>query len=131
MATLNLDDVRNPFEHEIAKGLKALKRATGYKDLEYETEKISYQIEHTYIPDFVVTRKDGSKIYIESKGYWDSIDRRKIRAVKRQHPDLDLRMIFQKNNPISKGSKTRYTDWAGKLGIPTSVGSIPIDWLIA
>lgn len=53
-----------------------------------------------------------------------------METVKKQHPELDIRFVFQKNNPLRKGSKLRYTDWAEKYGFPHSVNSIPEDWLI-
>ena len=75
-------------------------------DYDYETTKISYVIEHNYTPDFVLPNKH---VVLEWKGYWDSKDRRKIKAVLKQNPDLDLRMIFQSPyNRLSKKSKTTY-----------------------
>ena len=95
---------------------------------EYETEKLSYTIEHTYTPDFVLP----NYIYLETKGYWDAADRRKVLAVKRDNPDVDLRMVFQSPyNTISKKSKTTYAKWCEKHEIPwTSYQEIPLDWLI-
>ena len=95
---------------------------------EYETEKISYVIEHKYSPDFILP----NGVYLECKGYWDSADRRKIKAVKTQHPNLDLRMVFQAPyNTISKKSKTTYAKWCDKNNIPwCSFSNIPIKWLI-
>ena len=68
---------------------------------EYETEKLSYTIEHTYTPDFVLP----NYVYLEAKGYWSPDDRRKILAVKRDNPAIDLRMVFQ--SPYNKISKKR------------------------
>lgn len=34
-----------------------------------------------------------------------------------QHPELDIRMLFQKDNLINKGSSTRYSDWAVAHGV--------------
>ena len=95
---------------------------------EYETEKISYVIEHKYNPDFILP----NGVYLECKGYWDSADRRKIKAVKTQHPDLDLRMVFQAPyNTISKKSKTTYAKYCEKLNIPwCSFANIPLNWLL-
>ena len=95
---------------------------------EYETEKLSYTIEHTYTPDFVLP----NYIYLETKGYWDAADRRKVLAVKRDNPDVDLRMVFQSPyNTISKKSKTTYAKWCEKHEIPwTAYHEIPLDWLI-
>ena len=42
------------------------------------------------------------------QGDWDSDDRRKIKAVKEQHPELDIRMVFQAPYHYIKKSKTTY-----------------------
>ncbi len=94
----------------------------------YESEKLSYTISHNYTPDFVLP----NYTYLEAKGYWDSTDRRKILAVKRDNPGIDIRMIFQSPyNTISKKSKTTYAQWCDRHEIPwTSYKDIPIDWLV-
>ena len=54
---------------------------------------------------------------LETKGYWDAEDRRKIKAVMRDNPDIDLRMVFQAPfNKISKNPNT-YAQWCEKHGI--------------
>ena len=95
---------------------------------EYETKKIPYVIQHNYTPDFVLS----NSVILECKGYWDGEDRRKIKSVKEQNPDIDLRMVFQSPfNTISKRSKTTYAKWCEKHDIPwTSFQNIPLDWLI-
>ena len=94
---------------------------------EYESEKISYTIQHHYYPDFILP----NHVYLEAKGYWAPADRRKILAVKKDNPDMDLRMVFQAPyNKINKNSKTTYAMWCEKHDIPwTSFHDIPIDWL--
>ena len=98
-------------------------------DYEYETTKVSYYIEHNCTPDFVLPNKH---VVLECKGYWDAKDRRKIKNVKKQNPDLDLRMVFQSPyNKISKKSKTTYAQWCDKHNIPwTHFHDIPLEWLI-
>ena len=64
---------------------------------EYETEKLSYTIEHNYTPDFVLP----NYVYLETKGYWDAADRRKVLAVKRDNPEVDLRMVLHMVAPLS------------------------------
>ena len=95
---------------------------------EYETQKIPYVISHNYSPDFILP----NGVILECKGYWDSADRRKIKEVKKQHPELDLRMVFQAPfNTISKKSKTTYAKYCDKLDIPwTSFANIPLKWLL-
>ena len=114
---------RSNLEKDIANLLEGLGVS-----FQYESEKLSYTIEHNYTPDFVLP----NYTYLEAKGYWAAEDRRKILAVKRDNPDVDLRMIFQSPyNTISKKSKTTYAQWCDKHDIPwTSYKDIPIDWLV-
>ena len=94
---------------------------------EYESTRLPYTIQHTYTPDFALA----NHIYLEAKGYWDPADRRKILAVKRDNPDIDIRMVFQSPyNTISRKSKTTYAKWCEKHNIPwCALHTIPIDWL--
>ena len=95
---------------------------------EYESEKLGYTIEHNYTPDFVLP----NYTYLEAKGYWAPEDRRKILAVKKSNPDVDIRMVFQSPyNTISKKSKTTYAKWCERHDIPwSSYQEIPIEWLV-
>ena len=99
----------------------------------YESEKISFvepEKKRTYTPDFILPKKNGRKMYIETKGRWTTADRMKIRCVVEQNPDKDIRILFQSDNPIRKGSKTRYTDYARKIGVKCAVGdSLPSEWV--
>ena len=96
---------------------------------EYETTRIAYQIQHHYTPDFILPNKH---VLLECKGYWDAKDRRKIKTIKKQNPDLDLRMVFQAPyNRISKKSKTTYAQYCERHDIPwTSYANIPLKWLV-
>ena len=95
---------------------------------EYESTKVPYVIQHHYTPDFVLP----NYTYLETKGYWDAADRRKILAVKKANPEIDIRMVFQSPfNKISKKSKTTYAQWCDRHDIPwTAYHNIPLDWLI-
>ena len=95
---------------------------------EYESTQVPYVIQHNYTPDFLLP----NHVYLETKGYWDAADRRKVLAVKRDNPFIDLRMVFQSPyNTISKKSKTTYAKWCDKHEIPwTAYHEIPMDWLI-
>ena len=114
---------RSKLEENIANLLEGL--GVSYQ---YESEKLSYTIEHNYTPDFVLP----NYTYLEAKGYWSPEDRRKILNVKKSNPEIDLRMVFQAPyNTISKKSKTTYAMWCEKHAIPwTSYHNIPLDWLI-
>lgn len=78
-----------------------------------------------YIPDFILE----NGIIIEGKGLWDLDDRKKIVMVREQNPKLDIRMLFQRDHPINRGSNTRYSGWCEARGIPYAVGKIPAEWL--
>ena len=119
---------RSGLEEKIGKQLDDLQ-----VEYTYETEKISYvqpAKKRTYKPDFIKNKKNGEKLYIETKGYWPPAERKKMEYIKQSNPTLDIRMVFSNpNNKISKTSKTTYGDVATKLGIPFAAGTIPIDWL--
>ncbi len=114
---------RSKLEEKVATLLKEL--GVSY---EYESTQVPYVIQHNYTPDFLLP----NHVYLETKGYWDAADRRKVLAVKRDNPDIDLRMVFQSPyNTISKKSKTTYAKWCDKHNIPwTAYHEIPLDWLI-
>ena len=52
---------------------------------EYENQQVAYTIQHLYNPDFCLV----NGVMLETKGYWDAEDRRKIKAVMRDNPDID------------------------------------------
>ena len=92
----------------------------------YEAERFSYVTESKYCPDFFFP----NGVIIECKGFFKPSDRRKMLAVKAQHPDLDIRLVFQRNNTLSKQSKTTYGDWADRHGFLWCIyPDIPQDWL--
>ena len=58
-----------------------------YEKIKIEWEDLAYR---TYTPDFILD----NGIIIETKGRFIALDRRKHLAIKRQHPELDIRFIF-------------------------------------
>jgi hypothetical protein len=120
---------KNNLEHEMFRVLNGLRHRYGFK-LGYETEDINYTVPHKYIPDFVLSFKDGRVIYVEAKGYLRPEDRTKILSVKAQNPDKDIRIVFQTDNKLNKSTRTRYSDWAKKHGIPFAIGEVPLEWFI-
>ena len=107
---------RNLFESKLYHTLKRHK-----VKFEYEGEKIAYVLARHYIPDFIVHTHVG-KVYIEAKGQLRPEDKTKLRAVKKQHPELDIRLLFYASNK-------NYIRWAEKNGFRWAVNSIPRDWL--
>ena len=68
-----------------------------------------------YTCDFVIFKKDGTPLFIETKGYFKAPDRTKHKLLKKKYPNADLRIIFMSNGKVS--SKTSYSEWAIKEGI--------------
>lgn len=100
----------------------------------YETEVIPYlkpAKTAKYNPDFILKKKDGSLMYIEAKGRFLIVDRQKHLLIRDQHPDKDIRILFQNaNGKIGKTSKTTYAMWCEKKGIKYADKSrIPKEWL--
>lgn len=124
------DDVRNGLERDVLKSLKSFQRKMDY-EFDYESEKLEYTLVKNYVPDFIVKRSDDSVLYIESKGYFRPEDRSKLIAIKKQHNDKDIRIIFQRDDRIRR-SKSRYSDWAQRHGFVYHIGrDVPKEWLNA
>ena len=113
---------RSGFEHSIAEDAGAKGIAFSYEPPESRIKWIPKA--KTYTPDFVLP----NGIIVEAKGRLTVHDRTKHSLIKEQYPELDIRFVFQYNNPITKGSKTRYTDWADKNGFQWSMKTIPLEW---
>jgi len=98
-------------------------------DGEYEKHKIKYVVpatDHTYTPDFRLP----NGIFVETKGRFVIEDRKKHVLIRKQHPELDIRFVFQNSkNKIRKGSPTTYADWCVKHGFIYADKTIPQEWL--
>ena len=93
----------------------------------YETAKIQWEDKRfrKYTPDFILP----NGVIIEAKGLFTSEDRRKHKEVKEQHPELEIRFVFENSKrKISKVSKTTYADWCDKLKIKHATKEMPIEW---
>ena len=81
-----------------------------------------------YTPDFWLA----NGIIIETKGRWTRADRLKMRMIREQHPDLDIRMLFSNARArISKTSKTTYAAYAESIGYEWAHKVVPFGWLDA
>jgi hypothetical protein len=120
--------MRSGFERKIAAALK--ERGVVY---EYETDKITYTIpesKHYYVPDF----KLPNGIYVEGKGIFDRDSRQKMVLVIEQNPDKDIRILFMRNNKLTRTAKQTYGEWCDKRNIKWAVsskGEVPEEWIVA
>jgi hypothetical protein len=117
---------RSGFEAEVARGLAAERIP-----FEYETRALFYTVPYIYRPDWIFEKHDGTDLFVETKGHFTPDDRRKLLAVKEQHPGIDLRLLFQRaGTKIRKGSKTTYGAWATQNGFEWAEGTrMPRAWM--
>lgn len=127
VSVINPKKFRSKLELRVFNDVKP--RLGGTAKLYYEQEKLGYTLEKEYTPDFLLEFRDGTKRFIEVKGHFKWEDREKMYAVKKAHPNLDIRMVFDRDNKIAKNSKMRYSDWCAKYGYMCAFGSIPDEWL--
>lgn len=108
-------------------------------EFDYESHWVEYTIparKAKYLPDFPLRR---THILIEAKGRFGGFrsdstgaqERQKLILLKEQHPDLEIRIVFQNaRKPIYKGSKTTYAKWADDHGFKWSdKGVVPAEWI--
>jgi hypothetical protein len=97
-------------------------QGAGFK---YESKRLRYAVLRDYKPDFELD----NGILVETKGWFKSDDQRKMRAVKEQHPDKDIRMVFQNLKGKVQGSKMTNAEWCEKYGFQYADGRIPKAWI--
>jgi hypothetical protein len=111
-------------------------------EFDYEGLVIKFTIpafDAKYNPDFPCRR---SPIIIEAKGRFGHRGnggaevRQRLALVKEQHPELDIRILFDKRGkrsaadlPIYKGSKTTQGKWATDHGFKWASGTVPASWI--
>lgn len=111
-----MSNPRNKFEKDIFRQLKKAKVTFSYEGL-----RIPYVIAGHYIPDFIISTPTG-RVYVETKGYLRPEHKRKLIAVKRYNPQIDLRLLFY-------AERKQYVRWAERNGFRWAVGEIPKEWL--
>ncbi len=95
---------------------------------QYETLNLHYEVseQRKYTPDVILP----NGIILELKGRFSTADRKKMLLVIAQHPDKDIRMVFQRHtNKLFKGSKTTYSEWCDKNNIKWADKVVPIEWI--
>lgn len=129
--------VRNPSEDRCYKYLQEFIPKT--LRVTYEPEVLPYTIESTYRPDFRVSfrKSDDVVVYLEYKGNGKAFNgdvRRKMIAVKNQHPDKKFCIVFHSDGKIGpkrkNGTWMKQSDWATKHGFEFCIGyeNIKKEW---
>ena len=126
-----MNKYRNKFESKTGEMLNA-----NNIQFRYESERLAYTVSGKYIPDFIIQTNRGKTLYIETKGNgrsFDAASRRKLIAVKLQHPDKDIRIVFYSDGAVGAtrkdGTRLRQSEWADKHGFKYSIREIPNEWL--
>jgi len=100
---------RSNWEINYAFYLEWLKKNKEIKEWEYEPERYYFDAKEgdmtirigDYLPDFRVTKNDGTKYLIEIKGYKQGV--RKLQRMKKYHKDIPLELITSKEyNALKK-----------------------------
>jgi hypothetical protein len=125
---------RSKFEERVAKDIK---------DFTYECTTLLYNKRTTrkmecldcgsqhvlqkakYLTDFRLP----NGMYIEVKGWFKPSDRTKMESVIKCHPELDIRMLFQKDGWTTKAKNVKYSQWCDKRKIKYAIGKVPIKWI--
>jgi len=114
---------RSGLEQKLALYLTQLRVKYSYESIKIEWEDLAYR---TYTPDFILD----NGIIVETKGMFTTMDRRKHIAIKRQHPKLDIRFIFENSKrKLRKGAKSTYAQWCDRYGFEYDNRVIPEAWL--
>lgn len=101
------------FEAQIAEYLSAIGA-----EWQYEPVRLPWIPKlRLYVPDFFVRLPSGESFYLEAKGYFDPQARVKMSQIRKQYPDLDIRLFFMNEGvKIPPAKVTTYGDWAIKNG---------------
>lgn len=115
---------RSAFEASVARDLD--ERKIPFK---YEAETFLYEMPSCYIADFSLPLG----VIIECKGYMDARMRRQLIFIKKQFPQTDIRLLFQRaSNKLARGPKSMtYGEWATKHGFMWAEKTVPESWVLA
>ena len=121
---------RSGLEEAIADELDKLNVDYGYEDMVISYLKPARKTRYT--PDFTI--KVNGEIW-ESKGRFQTADRKKHLLIKEQHPNIKIKFIFSNSkNKIGKKSKTTYAKWCELKGfeyhcIQSTKQLFPMEWI--
>lgn len=119
-----LEALRIPFEYE-GRTYKLRVDVPG----EYCKDCYSKRIARytSYTPDWFFPETD---VVMESKGKFDARARKVALAMQGQYPEVDYRILLQRDNWLSSKKHQRYSDWLRKNEIPFAVGKFPpLEWV--
>jgi len=114
---------RSGLELKVSQYLDNYRIKYKYEAIKIEWEDLAYR---TYTPDFVLK----NNIIIETKGMFTAADRRKHLCIRKQHPELDIRFVFENSRrKLRKGATSTYGQWCIRYGFQYYDRIIPENWL--
>lgn len=120
----NVAAYRSGLEQKVAEQLEKAGCAAAYE--QFKIGYIKPQSNHTYLCDFVLP----NGIIVETKGLFDTEDRKKHLLLKEQYPYVDIRFVFSNSKTkLYKGAKSTYAMWCEKYGFRYADKLIPPNWL--
>lgn len=106
---------RSRWEANVAAYLQYLKDSELIKDWEHEAEEYRFEAIKrgvmSYLPDFKVTRLNGSFYLIEVKGYMDDKSKTKLNRMKKYFPDIFIDLIEAKRYKQLEENSTMFKWW--------------------
>jgi len=126
---------RSKFEGHVANWLHCAGIEFEYETYKYDydfpiphalcTECFSGAVVHprTYLCDFTFPRRSW---VLEAKGRLDADQRAKFLALR--DAGVEVRFVFQRNNWLYRGAKSRYSDWCDQHGFKYSIGKPDERW---
>ena len=121
MGAISNHPYRSKFERRLASFLEAAEI-----HFSYEPVNLPYMRKSTYVPDFFLPE---GQFFIEAKGFFSSQDRGKHLLIKQQHPNVEIRFVFQNaHQTLSKKSSTTYANWCDTHGFLWAHKVIPTSW---
>jgi predicted AAA+ superfamily ATPase len=91
----------------------------------FEPSRIKYEVTKKYTPDFLLP----NGILIEVKGWFKSEDQRKHKLIKVQHPEIDIRFVFQKLKNKVQGGRFTCQEWCEKYDFKFAESIVPNSWI--
>ena len=74
-----------------------------------------------YLPDFVSGPPTRPIIY-ETKGWFRAADRTKLKAIRESNPGIEIILVFQRDNYLTKARSMKYSQWCIKNSFSYCVG---------
>jgi len=101
-----------------------------YKEVHLlEETEVGKSYEKKYTPDLFFPE---AGMIFELKGFLRPDAKKRMEIFAKLYPDVDVRVVFNKDKPIRKGAKLTYTGWAEKNGFQSCVAmtyqELPLSW---